>query len=109
MTARPDANTLKPCPFCGGVARLREDCSHSKAYFVGCPTEDCFGELHWGQSKTETVAAWNTRTAPTIPADLLAELKTALHGAAFSLDLAFGSPHKDALLAALARLEKEVG
>ena len=60
MTA-PD---LKPCPFCGGVAYLRDDVSHSTAYFIGCATEDCFGEFHWGQTEAEAIAAWNTRPTP---------------------------------------------
>lgn len=67
MTA-PD---LKPCPFCGGEAYLRSDVSHSKAYFIGCSTVDCFGEIHWGQTKNEAIAGWNTR-ADLIPA-MLAE------------------------------------
>jgi Lar family restriction alleviation protein len=55
------SDELKPCPFCGGEAYLRDDVSHSTAYFIGCATMDCFGEIHWGQTMAETVRGWNTR------------------------------------------------
>ena len=57
---------LLPCPFCGGESYLRDDASHSTAYFVGCSTEDCFGEIHWGQTADETIAAWNRRALPAV-------------------------------------------
>lgn len=57
---------LKPCPFCGGEAHLRQDASHSKAWFIGCNTEDCFGEIHWAQTKAEAITAWNTRADPVL-------------------------------------------
>ena len=65
MTA-PD---LKPCPWCGKKARIWQDPSHSAAFFVGCDDgeTDCFGSIHWGQTKSETITAWNTRAAPEIP------------------------------------------
>ena len=67
------APELKPCPFCGGEARMREDVSHSTACFVGCAVDDCFGELHWASTRAEAIYAWNTRAAtPDIPA-MLAE------------------------------------
>lgn len=65
------APELMPCPFCGGEAHLRDDVSHSTAYFIGCATEDCFGEIHWGKSEAEAVSGWNTR-ADLIPATPLA-------------------------------------
>ncbi len=55
------APELKPCPFCGGKAYLRDDESHSTAAFIGCSTEECFGEIHWEQTAAEAIAAWNTR------------------------------------------------
>lgn len=63
------SDDLLPCPFCGGEAYLRDDVSHSTAYFVGCSTKDCFGEIHWGQTAEETIAAWNRRTV-TLPDDV---------------------------------------
>ena len=56
-----EAAALLPCPFCGGEAYLSEDASHSRAYFIGCNVEDCFGEIHWEQTKAAAIAAWNRR------------------------------------------------
>lgn len=60
------AAALLPCPFCGGEAYLSNDASHSRAYFIGCNVDDCFGEIHWGQTKAEAIAAWNRRATPTV-------------------------------------------
>ena len=60
------ADDLKLCPFCGGEAHLRDDVSHSRAYFIGCNVEDCFGEIHWEQSRDKAIAAWNRRATPTV-------------------------------------------
>ena len=77
MTA-PD---LKPCPFCGGIAYLRDDASHSTAYFIGCATEDCFGETHWGQNEAEAVTGWNTRTTPLAEALAVPEVAALVYAA----------------------------
>ena len=61
-----EAAALLPCPFCGGEAYLSEDASHSRAYFIGCNVDDCFGEIHWEQTKAEAIAAWNRRATPTV-------------------------------------------
>lgn len=58
------AAALLPCPFCGGEAYLSNDASHSRAYFIGCNVEDCFGEIHWEQTKAAAIAAWNRRALP---------------------------------------------
>jgi len=50
---------LKPCPFCGGEARLND------AVVVECETDNCFGnavdEVYFETAK-EAVKAWNVRT-----------------------------------------------
>lgn len=52
---------LKACPFCGGEAFIREDSSHSTAFFVGCSDWDCFGNMMWDQTEAEARRKWNTR------------------------------------------------
>lgn len=52
---------LKPCPFCGGVAVIREDASHSTGVFFGCNTSGCLGADMWEESASEAISAWNTR------------------------------------------------
>ena len=59
-----EAAALLPCPFCGGEAYLSDDASHSRAYFIGCNVDDCFGEIHWEQTKAAAIAAWNRRAPP---------------------------------------------
>ena len=54
---------LKPCPFCGKVAHLRDDVCHSTAFFVGCETLGCFGNAQWDETQEEAVSKWNTRAA----------------------------------------------
>lgn len=66
---------LKPCPFCGGEAvydfhakgmpeAWENDCDH----WVYCDAEDCFANVGLCESKSEAIAAWNTR-APMDGAD----------------------------------------
>lgn len=52
---------LKPCPFCGGEARVRSVASFSRIGFnVVCT--NCPAALgHDGTSSDEAIAAWNTR------------------------------------------------
>lgn len=47
---------LKPCPFCGGEARVHE--SAGGWSFVFC--EECEAELR-GETKAEAIEAWNKR------------------------------------------------
>ncbi len=75
------SDDLKPCPFCGGEAYLRDDVSHSTAFFIGCSTVGCFGEIHWEQTAAEAIAAWNARTTPLAEALAVPQIK-ALVGAA---------------------------
>lgn len=64
------SDDLLPCPFCGGDARIWEDPSHSSAFFVGCddPAGDCFGSIHWEETREKAIAAWNRRALPAIDA-----------------------------------------
>ncbi len=73
-----EAAALLPCPFCGGEAYLSEDASHSRAYFIGCNVEDCFGEIHWEQTKAEAIAAWNRRATPTVQEAAKVRVKAAI-------------------------------
>lgn len=56
-----DAPELKPCPFCGGGARIYQDPSHSTAWFCGCEDWDCFGNMMWDETKTGATDKWNRR------------------------------------------------
>lgn len=63
---------LKPCPFCGGVAVIREDISHSTGVFFGCNTSGCLGADMWEESVSEAISAWNTRAdLPPTPAEAM--------------------------------------
>lgn len=59
-----DAPELKPCPFCGGGARIYQDPSHSTAWFCGCEDWDCFGNMMWDETKTGATDKWNRRALP---------------------------------------------
>ena len=53
---------LKPCPFCGGEARVERD-SFSGSY-VGCLNDECLGFLGLGwiyETEEEAIDAWNRR------------------------------------------------
>ncbi|MBE5792436.1 MAG: restriction alleviation protein, Lar family [Clostridiales bacterium] len=62
---------LKPCPFCGGEAKLQTDiryprpkCDAKTAYEVVCQTWGCiigFVDERYRLSKDEAIKAWNTR------------------------------------------------
>lgn len=70
---------LKPCPFCGGNARIWQDPSTRTAWFIGCDDaeQDCLGSVHWAGTQAEAIAAWNARTvdpAAIREAALLADL-----------------------------------
>jgi len=55
----PD-NELKPCPFCGGIAKLgiHKGGKDDNYYLVMCT--HCFGRIV-GDTEEEAVAAWNKR------------------------------------------------
>lgn len=68
------SETLKPCPFCGGEARLIR--SAPDWYFPACMNREC--ACDWTDSyptKAEAIAAWNTRaTHGTLTAEQVREL-----------------------------------
>lgn len=49
---------LKPCPFCGGEARLSRD--FQTFHFVRC--EDCGLGTQFRQWRGKAIRAWNRRT-----------------------------------------------
>ena len=52
--------SLKPCPFCGGEARLyRLEMEYTYYNIVACP--DCRVWTRWFASKNDAISAWNTR------------------------------------------------
>lgn len=56
---------LKPCPFCGGKARI-EDISteDEKYYMMQCTNDECGASACFGDhstSKSKAIAAWNRR------------------------------------------------
>lgn len=63
---------LKPCPFCGGEAKLS---TYYDFYKVHCNSDDCWAEVSigdayngvgkWYGSVAEAVDAWNTRAERT--------------------------------------------
>jgi Lar family restriction alleviation protein len=56
-------NELKPCPFCGGEARLRpERLGIEKEWRVECECWNSCGAATSFLGKTEAIAAWNRRT-----------------------------------------------
>ena len=60
--------SLKPCPFCGGEAHIKEVVSVcGNLYTVGCSDSECMGHETWLQKSTvdEAVAAWNRRAERT--------------------------------------------
>lgn len=59
---------LKPCPFCGGEAHVKEVVSACETlYTVGCSNPECMGYETWllKPTKEEAIAAWNRRAERT--------------------------------------------
>ena len=59
---------LKPCPFCGGEAHVKEVVSACETlYTVGCSDSECMGYETWllKPTKEEAIAAWNRRAGRT--------------------------------------------
>lgn len=59
---------LKPCPFCGGGAHIKEVVSACETlYTVGCSDSECMGYETWllKPTKEEAIAAWNRRAERT--------------------------------------------
>jgi len=74
MTAR-DAIALKPCPFCGGKAKLCTGRAAEDAEFAQVICTDCRVQIDYFEDAyaptADAVAAWNRRAAasPHMPAD----------------------------------------
>lgn len=53
---------MKPCPFCGGVAEVRDGTNSGSAIHISCRcgAQLFGGRFHFG-SEDEAVAAWNKR------------------------------------------------
>ena len=59
---------LRPCPFCGGDAHVKEVVSACEMlYTVGCSDSECMGHETWllKPTKEEAIAAWNLRSERT--------------------------------------------
>ena len=59
---------LRPCPFCGGDAHVKEVVSACETlYTVGCSDSECMGHETWllKPTKEEAIAAWNRRAERT--------------------------------------------
>ena len=63
---QPTTQSLKPCPFCGGEAELREN-----GYQVHCAT-GCTANVN-DDYAPEAIAAWNARTTSLAAQDGLVE------------------------------------
>ena len=57
---------LKPCPFCGGEARINERLEplHGMRYYPTCMNKHCLGRntAKYFEIKATAIAAWNRRT-----------------------------------------------
>lgn len=57
---------LKPCPFCGGEARMYYDWSSATGdwFSIDCNNDECLmvnQGTGWRDSKEKAISAWNTR------------------------------------------------
>jgi Lar family restriction alleviation protein len=50
---------LKPCPFCGGEAIMRDNKLGCTIWIVGC--RKCGADAGFRTDKEEAIKAWNTR------------------------------------------------
>ena len=56
-------NKLKPCPFCGGEARLNEPVG-LMSWCVDCPNPSCQAVGRMSGDKLKAVGTWNYRAIP---------------------------------------------
>lgn len=66
-----DETMLKPCPFCGGEAKLKQDirypkpeCTPKQAFEVVCQNRDCiigFVDARYKLTAQKAIQAWNRR------------------------------------------------
>jgi Lar family restriction alleviation protein len=66
MTTADDADALKPCPFCGYAANLRNKSAiggwDGESYSVGC--FECGIEIREYLNRQCAINKWNTRASP---------------------------------------------
>jgi len=70
---------LKPCPFCGGEAKLVENDYHD--YSIGCEINSgCVaeGNIDYWTSKEEVIRLWNTRVIDPSTAKRIKDLENLL-------------------------------
>lgn len=61
---------LKPCPFCGGEARLER--IPNRSFIVRCPK--CGAKTPYWSWSAAAIKTWNKRAQPTFTPDELAEI-----------------------------------
>lgn len=59
MTDKKELTELKPCPFCGGFARVATTCAHW--YNVWCMNSECYAQGGMSPIKEDAVEMWNKR------------------------------------------------
>lgn len=63
------ATELKPCPFCGGEAKIRDFSTPDLEPEIGVFCTNCRGQTFVYETEAEAIEAWNRRPAKT-PCDL---------------------------------------
>ena len=61
-------DNLKPCPFCGGEAKIKFESEERHVYayrYIVC--NNCFGNTGWKNTEKEAIDAWNKRVTPIAP------------------------------------------
>lgn len=100
---------LKPCPFCGGEARLTSfDDGPVKRWFIQCKKHiECGGRMIAKPTETEAIVAWNRRASDNKDAEIerLKENIKALENDNYNAEM--NLEHVTAELAESRRREKE--
>lgn len=67
LREEPEEPILKPCPFCGGEAKLYPYSNITDWWSVGCETSGCIGnhndDARFFSCKKSAIEAWNRRAA----------------------------------------------
>ena len=87
--------SLKPCPFCGGDARVAAMSFDEDSAEVGCGQPDCHAVAFVAcDTEAEGIAAWNRRSDPSREA-MREALERAILGIQAGLDLAVATRRAD--------------